>query len=126
MRCAFLATSLRFSCDALIASAEDGLSDFIVFLGDAQFSMSNTVKINIFNADTSTYDGKIYKIFEGTTATGSLFDADGLYRFSSNSIDYVLSDTGLLAIGSSIPEPGTYAAIFGALALGFAIYRKRR
>ncbi len=26
----------------------------------------------------------------------------------------------------SIPEPGTYAMIFGILALGFAVYHKRR
>ena len=105
---------------------EDGLSDFIVFLGDAQFSMSNTVKVNVLNADTSSYNGKVYRIFDGANATGSLFDAEGLYKFSSNSIDYVLSNTGLLAIGSSIPEPGTYATILGALALWFAAYRKRK
>ena len=30
------------------------------------------------------------------------------------------------SIGSSIPEPSTYAAIFGALALAFAAYRRRK
>ncbi len=28
--------------------------------------------------------------------------------------------------GAAVPEPSTYAAIFGALALGFAIYRRRK
>lgn len=104
---------------------ESGLTDFIVFLGDAQFSMSDTVKVSVINSDIDSYDGKIYRIFEGATAEGSLFDENGLYRFSSNSIDYVLSNTGLLAIGSTVPEPGTCAAIFAVLALGFAIFRRR-
>ncbi len=30
------------------------------------------------------------------------------------------------SFGSSIPEPSTYAAIFGALALAFAVYRRRK
>ena len=28
--------------------------------------------------------------------------------------------------GTAVPEPSTYAAIFGALALGFAVYRRRK
>ena len=27
---------------------------------------------------------------------------------------------------STVPEPSTYAAIFGVLALGFAVYRRRK
>ena len=30
------------------------------------------------------------------------------------------------SIGPSVPEPATYAAIFGAVALGFAAYKRRR
>ena len=30
------------------------------------------------------------------------------------------------SLGSSIPEPSTYAAIFGAIALAFAAYRRRK
>jgi hypothetical protein len=32
----------------------------------------------------------------------------------------------LLASVTAVPEPSTYAAIFGALALGFVAYRRRR
>ena len=31
-----------------------------------------------------------------------------------------------IAIGGAVPEPSTYAAIAGALALGFAVYRRRK
>ena len=34
--------------------------------------------------------------------------------------------TGSLNINENVPEPATYAAIFGMLALGFAAYRRRR
>ena len=34
--------------------------------------------------------------------------------------------TGALTINVNVPEPTTVAAIFGALALGFAVYRRRR
>ncbi len=104
---------------------EDGLSDFIELLGDAQLKMDSTTKISVINADTNAYDGKTYKIFEGK-AISPLFDAEGLYKFSVDEIDYVLSQTGILAIGTSIPEPSTYAAIFGALALAFVSYRRRK
>lgn len=36
------------------------------------------------------------------------------------------ASTGLEARTAPVPEPSTYAAILGALALGFALYRRRR
>ena len=42
------------------------------------------------------------------------------FEFSTGSTQITLSGT------SAIPEPSTYAAIFGALALGFVIYRRRK
>lgn len=37
-----------------------------------------------------------------------------------------IADAVYASINSSIPEPSAYAAIFGALALAFAVYRKRK
>ncbi len=45
-------------------------------------------------------------------------------RFSGN-WDYVLSNNQL-AVSLQIPEPSTYAAIFGVLAIAFAVYSRRR
>lgn len=39
--------------------------------------------------------------------------------------DYSINGNALL-ISMQVPEPATVAAIFGALALGLAVYRKRR
>ena len=36
------------------------------------------------------------------------------------------TDGSVIHIGEQIPEPSTYAAIFGALALAFAAYRRRK
>ena len=41
------------------------------------------------------------------------------FEFSTGSTQLTLS-------GTAVPEPSTYAAIFGALALGFVIYRRRK
>ena len=45
-------------------------------------------------------------------------------RFSGN-WDYVLSNNQF-AVSLQIPEPSTYAAIFGVLAIAFAAYRRRK
>ena len=41
--------------------------------------------------------------------------------FRSNTSQFQLTLTG-----ATVPEPSTYAAIFGVLALGFAVYRRRK
>ncbi len=67
--------------------------------------------------------GKRYKIFEGT-ANGDLFNESGKYSFTnSDGTGYILDNQGFLTI---VPEPSTYAAIFGAVALAFAAYRRRK
>lgn len=49
-------------------------------------------------------------------------DGEGIGVSASGSMFY-LDFTGTTA---AVPEPSTYAAIFGALVLGFAIYRRRK
>ena len=39
---------------------------------------------------------------------------------------YGFTDTSLIGKWAVIPEPSTYAAIFGAIAFGFAFYRRRK
>ena len=41
--------------------------------------------------------------------------------FGHNTYEFELTLTG-----TAVPEPSTYAAIFGVLALGFAVYRRRK
>jgi len=45
---------------------------------------------------------------------------------STNSVDPVLDKVSVTMSTSAIPEPSTYSAIFGALALGAAAFRRRQ
>lgn len=56
-------------------------------------------------------------------AEGNEYSKDKLYLVAGNYID---GTNGFWLSTSSVPEPSTWAAIFGALALALAIYRKRR
>ncbi len=53
---------------------------------------------------------------ELVTISGDTFNGTSRFNFSFDN----------LAAVSAIPEPSTYAAIFGALALGFVAYRRRQ
>lgn len=57
--------------------------------------------------------------FSGTVSTVALIGAGS----GSTSVNFVLNN---LATTSAIPEPATYAALFGAASLGFCMWRKRR
>ena len=49
--------------------------------------------------------------------------ASGKYYFAKFAAE---DGTGEFSVMFSVPEPSTWAAIFGALALAFAIYRRRK
>lgn len=79
-------------------------------------------------ASGESYEFSLENIFTDSTIvlsaleSGSkftVFDADG------NEWNASYDETGNLLIGSMVPEPAAYAAIFGALALAFAACRKR-
>ena len=76
-------------------------------------------------------------IFGFVTTTGGIsgFDASK-FTLSTSGVDssitgaWSIAQSGnnlnLVYSGSAIPEPSTYAALFGAAGLGFAIWRRRR
>ncbi|WP_438479942.1 beta strand repeat-containing protein [Oleiharenicola lentus] len=86
----------------------------------------------------------VYNLFQGAgTTTGnyssiyltgqyntSLVYGSSVWSGTTGSLDFTFAPgTGNLTISaaaSAIPEPSTYAAVFGGLALGFSIYRRRR
>lgn len=60
-------------------------------------------------------------------AGGDYSQVDIITRDESDSFDFELNDSTLtVTYYSSVPEPASFAAIFGALALAFAAYRKRK
>ena len=77
--------------------------------------MSSIVGGETFDIIDGTITGTFTTINLATLAEGLSWDLSQLYR------------NGVVSIaGTIIPEPSTYAAIFGALALAFAIYRRRK
>ena len=96
-----------------------------------------------FNISAAIADGAILNIFEGSalsssftsvTATGTggyvgafAYNGSNAYvgTFGSQTLSLALATGELSFIISAIPEPSTYAAIFGVLALGFAACRRR-
>jgi hypothetical protein len=51
---------------------------------------------------------------------------DITFRVGFNNIDTGVNFDNLQVSGTVVPEPSTYAAIFGAIALGFVAYRRRK
>ena len=61
-------------------------------------------------------------VFSANKPNISVLDSSGnVYE----SVNFVYDESGNLT-GISVPEPSTYAAIIGALALAFAAYRRRK
>ncbi|MFA6286727.1 MAG: autotransporter-associated beta strand repeat-containing protein [Opitutaceae bacterium] len=63
----------------------------------------------------------------GTYIIASLTNNSGVWTGSAGGFDFTFTQaTGDLVIAAAIPEPSTYAAILGALALAGVVYRRRR
>lgn len=65
---------------------------------------------------------------DSLTVVASAIETEGHFTVTNvNGSEFLAQlDGNRIVVGGAIPEPSTYAAIFGALALGFAACRKRR
>lgn len=90
----------------------------ISFLED--FSSGSDVNLNL--ADIFGENASIVASALESGKEFTVIDANG------NEYEAEFDETGgsVIHIGGQIPEPSTYAAIFGALALAFAAYRRRK
>ncbi|HTJ79239.1 MAG TPA: PEP-CTERM sorting domain-containing protein [Rariglobus sp.] len=88
-------------------------------------TLNTGAKINLNFTAGSLNAETIYTLtsISGTNIGPGTYDATALntYFGSTN----VFAGTGSLTILAAIPEPSTYAAIFGALALGYVFWRRR-
>ena len=81
------------------------------------------------NGDYKIYnfqEDSIYVGFDGalpSTAKDRVYLYDAENNFLGNAF---VTDKGYLSLLQTVPEPAEWAMIFGALALGLAIYRKRK
>lgn len=97
----------------------------------SNFVAGNFVEVAFTNADfvsSSTLASPYQVSFSGA----GLFNPGAISNFAlywGNPVfggsDFVLQST-MSAVGSAVPEPSTYATIFGLAALGFAAYRRRQ
>lgn len=64
----------------------------------------------------------------GTITSGLSFDLFGVYfmNTSGSAAEFTLADVSFATAASAIPEPSTYAAMFGAAAFGLAVWHRRR
>lgn len=107
------------------ATLADG-TDFskLVLSFDSDFAQGDTGSVDleaIFGASTSV----VLSALQGET--GALLTVkDGNGQEWSLASESISGNMISYEIGSQIPEPATYAAVFGALALGLAVYRRRK
>jgi fibronectin-binding autotransporter adhesin len=99
--------------------------------------LTGTILLNLSDAGGfNPLTGSSYTLFNfagATTATftasqfglGSLLDGTSLSNYTFN-LDGTASTLSLVYTPSAIPEPATYAAIFGATALAVAVRRRKR
>ena len=116
---------------------------------NSKIKFSDGVSLNFKGIDITNSTPKIDVVLEDFSNTNSicfgsasgLSLTDGVLTVSNStkSVDYTFKDkageimknlvldaaTNTLTL-ASIPEPSTYAAVFGALALGLALYRRRK
>lgn len=98
-------SKLVLSFDSDFAQGDTGSVDLEAIFGD-----STSVVLSALQGET----GALLTVKDGNGQEWSLASES----ISGNMISY--------EIGSQIPEPATYAAVFGALALGLAVYRRRK
>ena len=111
-----MAVVLDFS-EALANGVKEGSASLLSYASSGKYSSSNSFYF--------TLDGRNY--VECVAGTGNVndytYNLDGvMLDFERTTVDGVTT----LNLVYSVPEPSTYAAVFGALALGFAMYRRRK
>jgi fibronectin-binding autotransporter adhesin len=110
-------TPLTLSGNATIDFGTGGTANVLAFGNSAATTWSGTLTVLNFNVGTDT-------LRFGNSASGLTSGQLGLISFSGFSAS--LDSTGAVQFASAIPEPSTYAAIFGSAALALAVYRRRR
>ncbi|MEX0324908.1 MAG: PEP-CTERM sorting domain-containing protein [Puniceicoccaceae bacterium] len=111
--------------DAFSNLALTGGTNYVVVLEVTFAAGADTSKLSVFAEGEDV--GAVYSGFQTTesfTATGTL----GALSFRMNNqtaLGNFRMGTSLADVGV-VPEPGTYALLFGFLSLGFVLYRRRR
>lgn len=102
------------SHDTLTADAFDaeGMFNLVFDMSDFDFNGANMASFNL----TDLFEGADNSLF--ASANASMKNDNGKFDMAFDGINGTVSFT-------AVPEPATYAALFGLAALGFALYRRR-
>ena len=127
------------SYDMDVTNTEDESYIYVLEGGDLNFAEGSKLNINV-NGDLEAYT-EYYKYIlyaDNTFTLNSIYndiyglnENGGIY-FTNNGEDFngdwdlFVKGKWLVVSYTAVPEPATYAAIFGALALAFAAYRRRK
>lgn len=116
--------------DLLIVDGADltsAISDITVVL--MELGLNGKINFNgsaIFTATTTATTADLVAALEENSAMQfTNFDSSIWGEVGLSNLEYQAS-TGKILFNLSVPEPSTYAAIFGALALALAVYRRRK
>lgn len=115
----FQAALLSVSDDSRVTLSEGAKFDELTVLCSGEFGMGDELELALSDifGDSSTIVENAVKSEESkfivANASGEKFNA-------------FLAENGHIGVGSAVPEPSACAAVFGALALAFAAYRRRR
>ncbi len=112
-----------------------GATNSQLTLGSAGLSVTGGLTFNLYDQGTNTLaSNTVYTIITGTgalsadTLTVNLLDSDYILNTSYGTDGILFSgDTATFEVESvAIPEPGTWALMFGGLALLMVIQRRKR
>ena len=113
---------LSVASDSTVSAKDISFEKLIVnFAEDFVEGESASVDLNsIFGSSTTVVlaalnDGKVFSVSD----SHSEWNLDSVTYGSDGNVSFVV-------VSQVVPEPATYAAIFGALALAFAAYRRRK
>lgn len=121
---AFTVSVLQIAAQSKAILADGTDFSKLVLSFDSDFAQGDTGSVDleaIFGASTSV----VLSALQGETVA-LLTVKDGKGQEWSLASEIISGNTISYEIGSQIPEPSTYAVIFGALALGLAVYRRRK
>ncbi len=133
-------STLSFGADSslLINTDKDGSTIFSVESGAGlTFVNGATLTVNIIDADSAlNADGYKFAVMnwnDDSRMTGLddfVIDSTLFLTLNGTSYDkawsYYIKDNQMFIEAGQVPEPAIYAALLGALALGFAAWRKRK
>ena len=115
---------LQVATDAKVSLANGTDFEKLILSFDSDFSQGDTSSVDletIFGSSTSIV---LSALQNETGASLTVKDSSG-QEWSLASKDFT-DNTLSFVVGSQVPEPATVAAIFGAVALAFAVYRRRK